>query len=353
MAGGSLIDVLAPVASKRPSKRALMAASDWLLKLCSLPVATRNSLPIVVDVFDLLSRNRTVSARLADVVGHWVTRECAQRRFPSRVSLDLLVAYAGVDQRHEVLLNFLAENLCSEFALEGFGEIEVCSLAAAFARLEYMHEACLICILRFVNNRVFGLSWRTYAVILHAFATLRYRPAEENPLRWGGRLSWLKARDYSTILWACGSLQWKVDERIRRRCLKDLSSDNRNISPIDVYSILTSYAYDINMVDLATVIDIAVGKRYTPSAMLSRQLAASILANTGVIMMLKLDALRVVCSVLTTYECDKKESISSGAEGEVRNTLDRLGGIGSIETAKDAMWYSVDIVVNCSSVMMK
>ncbi|KAF4705450.1 hypothetical protein FOZ63_029518, partial [Perkinsus olseni] len=338
MPAGGLIDVFALLESKRPAKRALQAASDWLLNFCAQP-AVRNSLPIVVDAFDLLSRNRAVSPRLAETVGCWVTRECAQRRFPIRVSLDLLVAFAGVNQRHEGLLSLLSKNLSAELALDGLGEIEISSLAGAYARLEYLDEEVMAAILKVLAERSTRLAWRTYAVVLHAMATLRYRPTEVNPLGWGGRLSWLQARDYSAVLWACGSLQWKVDERIRRRCLRDLGSSTREVTPIDICSILTAFAYDAGEVDLAEVIDISVGKRYAPSAMLGRQLAAAMAGNFGVMNLLKLDSLRVIRMVLGTYERDKKEASSSGAEQEVRTVLGRMGVLTEAEVGVGSLPY--------------
>ncbi|KAF4654963.1 hypothetical protein FOL47_009678 [Perkinsus chesapeaki] len=347
MAAARLSMIFAPLDCKRPSRDALKVASNWLLDFCSLP-SSRNSLPIVVDTFDILSRNRAVSLKLAETVGYWVTRECALRRIPGRVSFDLLIAFAGVNRRHDELLNLLSKNLSSALVLDTFGEIEICALAGAFARLEYLCVTFMSELLRVVEKRFSdGLSWRTYAVILHAFATLRFRPGEENPLMWSGRLSWLKARDYSGILWACGNLEWEVDERIIRRAVKDLCSANRDVTPIDVYSILMAFAYiERRPEEVAEIVEVAVGKRYVPSGMLARQLAAALAGNREVIGLLGLDSLRVALNLLATYENDKKGTESSGAEHEVSKVIESMGCCcWEVLGCVDIGWYSVDIIL--------
>lgn len=339
------------LAISSPSTRAEMDAVRSLKAFCVTSEAFRNSLPIVVEAFDILSRARRVDSELAGIVSRWIVENHDPRFVKMWLSQMVVVAYAGVGVREEKILSWTARLGVERYGLGQLTADGICALAAAFAKLHFYNYEVFERIMDVIVERYENLSGKQYAVLLHSLASVRYRKGERNPLPGLKDLGEVTVRESSSIIWASATLEWEYDVRILERAMDCCEQSDLSVSSEDVNNMITALAYGGGVSDekmVFRVVRCSLGEgRYRPTAAYSRQLATLVAEYPRVLNLLEICELARMKDTFEVHQGAKGEINASVMEDAVVKCLRKIAhgeGFGLKDT-KEVGWYSVDIII--------
>ncbi|KAF4705908.1 hypothetical protein FOZ62_025277 [Perkinsus olseni] len=321
--------------------------------ICCARRRFRNSLPIVVEAFDILSRHRRVDAALGEVVGEWIAENHDPRFVQMWIGQMVAVAYSAVCMRQDKILNWVAEAVMERYALGQLTVDGICSLAAAFAKLHFFNSTVFDRILDEINKRGSALTAKQYAVLTHAMASVGYRRGGKNPLPSLEDTDRLSVRESSSIIWACATLEWECDVRVMKHAVECCKRSDASMSSVDVNNIITALAYGRGNSDGKIVNSVVrcslEHSTCRPTASYARQLAALLAEYPVVIGRLTIGELERVKDTLGRYHCERGEVETSAVENAMMESLAGIAhseGFGFQDSSREVGWYTVDIIID-------